>query len=731
MAFDPSRFRLPPPPTAADIRLETAGILTPPPDIDVAEAAERYRHLYNPGGGYSGPWRNVVVPYLVEPMQGLTDSRYDIEVFVAPAQSAKTELGLNFAAYAIEVDPSDFQAVLPEKQLAEDFSARRLARLIDQSPALAARLQERKTFAATFDRCILNLSWPSSTNASSKPVPRNWLDERDSMADDVDGEGDPVALYHKRSQTFGARRMTLVTSSPKRPPIKGAPAPAGLHEAPVTTGVLALYNQGTRRQLYWPCRHCGHYFVTRCRDLKVPAGATADDASIEVWFACPACGSLHGEADRRGLWSAHRWLAEGESIDNLGIVSGAPRLTSINSFWLFGPQAAFITLEELARKRLRAEEVRERTGSDAELRTFWNVDAGELYTPESDDEQPLAPQDLLKVAVDLPLGRVPAWAQAVVAAVDIQSNRFEIEWQAIGPDNEAAIIDIQKLVAIGPGNKPVLVGGGSGGAVAGQLEPCDPANRGEHWLALVEAVFDRQLVLEADPTKGLRPLVVVMDTGGVGGVTDKAYKFARWQRRNRPDLVRRSMFIKGRPGRNPVRVARAQWDPKTTAKRTTNRKGVDLWFVWVDELKDALASRLRRSIKGKGERGPDTLHVSRNLPAQVFDQLCAESRNEEGAWENVRRVANEAFDLAVYCAAGWIRLGGDRIDWSNPPRWARALDQAETLIGGTEPANATDAPQNTASRPSSAVTPTPPRRSRLPFGAPGRRGGSWLNGWKN
>lgn len=710
-------FRLPPAPTAVDVRVECSAILEPPPDIDVAEAAERYRYLYNPGGGYSGPWRNVVAPYLVGPMQALTDPRFEMVVFVAPAQSAKTELGLNFAGYAIEVDPSDFQIVLPEKQLAEDFSGRRLGRMVEASPSYSARLQDSTKYLATFDRCMVNLSWPTSTNASSKPVPRNWLDERDSMSDDVDKEGDPVALYHKRSQTFGARRKTLVTSSPKRPPVKGAAKPAGAHEAPATTGVLSLYNQGSRQLLYWPCRLCGESFVTRCRDLKWKDEASPDDAVIEVWFACPHCGGVHGEEDRRTLWATAEWRAETD------------RLTSIASFWLFGPQAAFITLEELVRKRLRAERERDRTGSDAELRTYWNVDAGEVYEPDEGEQAPLSPDDLRRVALDLPLGRVPAWGEFVVAAVDVQINRFEIAWQAIGEGNEAGIVDLQRLVAVGPGNKPVLAGGGSGGAVAGALETCDPANRAEHWLALVEAVFDRPLALEADGGKGLRPRMVAIDTGGAEGVTDKAYKFARWLRRNRPDLVGRVMFVKGRGGNNPARIGRAPaWDPKTSQKKTVQRRGVELWFLWTNDLKDSQASRLRRAIKLNGERGPDTLHVSRNLPSQVFDQLCAEVRNDDGEWENTRRVSNEAWDLAVYCLAAWQRLGGDRMNWQNRPKWAQAAESAETIENGDATATTGDpAPTHTDAVAPSVASPPPPRAAgpKRP-----RRGGGWLNGWR-
>lgn len=683
----------------------------------MAEAAERYRNLHNPGGGYSGPWRNAMAPMIVRPMQALSDSRYEAVIVVAPAQSAKTEIGLNFAAFSIKVDPADFQIVLPEKQQAEDFSGRRLGRMLEFSPDLGDLVREHKTFAATFDQSIVNLSWPTSANASSKPVPRNWLDEFDSMAEDVDGEGDAFALYHKRSQTFGARRKTLVTSSPKRKPTKGAPKPKGLHEAPSTTGVLALYNQGTRRLLYWPCRHCGEFFLTRAKDIEWTPGARSDDPKIEVWFACPHCGGVHTDDDRRHLWAAAQWVAEGETVRRDGLLEGAARVTSIDSYWLFGPQAAFLPLQELVRRRLLAEEDLAATGSDTKLRAWWNVDAGELYFPANDNETSLAPEDLRAAAKETPLAVVPERAAVLLASVDIQTDRFEFQLTAFGRDSESWLIDHQRLIAVTSDGKPITTGGAAVGAVSmAGSEPADPAHRLDHWKALVPAVFDRALPLEQDPSKGLKPLIVVIDTGGPSGVTDKAYRFARWLKRERPDLAERAMFIKGRGGRNPVRVARAQWDPKITNSRAVNRRGVDLWNIWVDEVKDAVAARLRRFAKSGGEPGPDRLHVSALLPESLFAQLCAETRDGE-EWVNERRVSNEAWDLAVYALAGWLRNNGDKIDWDDPPRWAQPSAMASPLDVSAAAVRLPAAPAPASVSPARATVPVPP---------PPRRGG-WVS----
>ena len=251
-------------------------------------------------------------------------------------------------------------------------------------------------------------------------------------------------------------------------------------------------------------------------------------------------------------------------------------------------------------------------------------------------------------------------------------------------------------------------------------EAVDPAHRLDHWLALLPAVFDRALPLEADPTKALKPLVVAMDTQGPSGATDKAYRFARWLRRERPEIAGRAMFLRGNGQLNPIRVARAQWDPRVTAGRVSaNRRGVDLWNVYVNLIKDGVAARLRQAVKSKGERGGDRLHLSAHLPEAVFAQLCAETRDGE-TWVNERKVSNEAWDLAVYALAAWLRLGGDKIDWADPPRWAKADSMAIDIA--PRPATAMQTPV-----PPPPIAPATPPRPAVPRGM--RRSG-WANSWR-
>lgn len=78
-----SRFRC-----LEDMAVEAAEIVRPPERISVADAAEKYRYVNQPGS-YVGKWFNSTTPYMIEPMNECASLDFTGLVFVGPAQSAK------------------------------------------------------------------------------------------------------------------------------------------------------------------------------------------------------------------------------------------------------------------------------------------------------------------------------------------------------------------------------------------------------------------------------------------------------------------------------------------------------------------------------------------------------------------------------------------------------------------------------------------------------------------
>ena len=103
----------------------TAEAVRPPERLTVAEAAEKYRYVNNPGS-YVGPFKNSKTPYLVEPMEVLTSLDFTGMVFVGPAQSGKSDMNLNWLTCSAVCDPADFLHVdVPSRMITFPLGALR------------------------------------------------------------------------------------------------------------------------------------------------------------------------------------------------------------------------------------------------------------------------------------------------------------------------------------------------------------------------------------------------------------------------------------------------------------------------------------------------------------------------------------------------------------------------------------------------------------------------------
>lgn len=649
--MEPIRYARP-----ADIRAGLAWLIKPPVAITVPEAVEQIpRGLDNPSGGYSGPWRNSMAPYLMGPMASLDDPAYEETVFVGPGQCGKTEIGLNWLTKSVVYDPADMLIILDEKDQTEDFAIRRMARLIGATREVSARLERSSKLQYEFRGMLATLLWATGSKAASKNAPRVWMSERDSMPDDLDGEGDPVDLFQKRVATFGAAGKLFIESSPKKPVRRAFQARLALesrHHAPPTTGILARYMRGTMRRYYWPCPHCDEWFTPAPEDFYIEPGARSADEVIAFGMQCPHCGVLIAEVDKPGMLARtldadnFGWVAWGETISPEGRISGRAPRSRIDSYWLSGFQSAFVSWEKLARKQLAAQEDFERTGDENALKTYYQLDLAVPYESKVETDGGVLDEITLKArAEDFPLRVVPDGAHLLTAAVDVQGSSFEVMVTAWGADQESWILDRYQI------------------AVTGE-RAVSPASYPEDW-DLLGPIWTRAYPLAGNPARGLTPATVVIDTGGEDGVSSNAKAFrARMRLRGFSD--KRVMLIKGDHGKNIPLIRPSNPDQRLTAQRNAGGD-TRVLLLDVDRLKSIVYARLKRE-----EAGPGFIHLSLAASDKLFAELTAEHQRG-GKWIQTR-VRNESFDLAGYNLAGLYNLGGNRFDWSNPPAWLSAFE---------------------------------------------------------
>src|SRR5699024_2317844 len=205
----------------------------------------------------------------------------------------------------------------------------------------------------------------------------------------------------------------------------------------------------------------------------------------------------------------------------------------------------------------------------------------------------------------------------------------------------------------------------------------DPSSRPEDWDVLTRDLLPRSYRLSDGSERRMQIAMVAVDSGGEDGVTFQAY--AWWRRLRREGLHRRVMLIKGASSRTNTPLRETHPDSTGRKDRKAGSRGdVPVWQLGTDGLKDAVVAMLDRD-----EPGMNYLHIPSWLGRWWHEELIYEVRGSDGKWKKPGRGNNEAFDLAAYNLAAFMRLGGERINWDDPPAWAREWG-ANLLVSGAD-----------------------------------------------
>jgi phage terminase large subunit GpA-like protein len=661
--------------TVGEIICDLALMLSPPENLSVSQAAEKYRYINQPGA-YVGQWKNATVPYMVEPQNTFTSRDYSGMIFVGPAQCAKTDsLVINTLAYSIKVDPMDMMVVCPTMLDARDFGLRRIDRLHRHSEEIGEMLLPTADADNRFDKqyttgMLFTLAWPTPSQLAGKPIGRIVLTDRDRMPDDIDGDGEPFDLASKRTTTFGSYAMTVAESSPSREVSNLKWIPQSLHESPPCEGILKLYNRGDRRRWYWPCPHCDGYFEGNFKhlDWDTNAEGTNRDRAATVRMICPHCGAYIHPDYREDMQFFGIWLKDGQAIGDDGKVFGPQPRTSIASFWLNGVAAAFASWRGLVETYLNANDEYLRTGSEEALKKFYNNDLGQPYYPKSQNESRL-PEVLKSRAEKTNERKVPLGVRFLVATVDVQKNMFVVQVFGIIPGLKFDMVlvdrfDIRKSKRTDHDGEHLWV---------------KPNTYVEDWDELTEHVIKKEYELDDDTGRLMSIRFVGCDSGGRAGVTSMAYSYYRNLRE--ANLHRRFVLLKGDSSPNQPRTRISYPDSNKKDMKAGARGDIPILMINSNQIKDDLDGRLDCLEPGKGMyRYPDWLSDS------WFAELCAEIRTDKG-WENLAGHRNEAWDLSYYCIGLCISelLRVEHLNWKEPPGWAAEWDKNDLVRNADKP----------------------------------------------
>jgi phage terminase large subunit GpA-like protein len=400
---------------AETYRLSMIDGLQPDPDLSVSQWSNAHRILSQKASAEAGPYRIERTPYLMEIAECLSPrSPVQRVVFMKSAQVGASELGFNWIGFIIHACPGPVMMVQPTTELAEKISKQRVAPMIDETLVLRELINGKSRDADStilikeFRGGILCITGANSpVGLRSMPVRFLFCDEVDAYPADCGGEGDPVSLAEKRTQTYSVRKKIFLNSTPK---IKDA------------SRIEAEYLASDQRRYFVPCPHCGTMQYLRWAQMSWEA-----DRPDTAKYKCEHCGELIEERFKTEMLNHGEWRATAE---------GDSRTVGFHISALYSP-IGWKSWPEVVHEFLKAK------GDAPLLKTWVNTVLGETW--EEEYSVKMGVEELEKRAEDYEVGTAPDGVLIAVAGIDVQDNRFAITIYGYGRDEQSWVISHQEI----------------------------------------------------------------------------------------------------------------------------------------------------------------------------------------------------------------------------------------------------------------------------------------------
>ena len=372
-----------------------------PPKLAVSEWADTERRLSPESSAEPGQFDTGRAEYQRGIMDALSDSKVEEIVFMKSAQVGATEMLGNIIGYFIDQDPSPILLVQPTIEMGQTWSKDRFAPMLRDTPCLSGKVRDVRSrdsgntiLRKSFPGGSLNISGANSAaSLASRPVRVVLCDEVDRYPVSAGTEGDPVSLAKKRANNFWNRKIILTST----PTVKDA------------SRIESAYEASDKRKYYVPCPKCGVMDILSWSQVVWPKGEPE-----KALYQCIHCGAKLGHADKLTMIKHGEWRAERPCTGTAG-------------FWLNELYSPWVSFDQMAVNFIEAKK------SPDTLRVFVNTSLGETWDEQGGEK---VEAEGIMARREVYEAQVPDGALVLVAGVDTQDDRLEIEVVAYGAGSE-------------------------------------------------------------------------------------------------------------------------------------------------------------------------------------------------------------------------------------------------------------------------------------------------------
>jgi phage terminase large subunit GpA-like protein len=396
--------------------------------LSVSEWAEKKRIIPEGLSSMPGPFSWSVTPYLREIADCLSAASPVQEIVVKKGAQIGFTVGVleNWIGYAIDAEPGPMMFVSGDKEMAEAAIELRIDRMI-QSAGIAGKIfsqsenkdnkksgntKKQKEFPGGF---LLAAGPNSAAKLRQFSVRYLALDEIDAYPASTEGEGDPLSLLRRRTDSFESIRKILYGSTPL---------------IAQTSKIDRLYLEGDQRQYFVPCKHCGHMQPLKWAQIKYKTDESGGLDWSSVHYECEQCGGRWKNTDKAFFLPRGEWVP-----------TAKPARPGIRSYQI----PSLLSPIGMRSWESAADEFISTKDDPAKLRVFINTFLGESWVERGEapryERIMLRREDYAPEAIDAEGNLVdailPDATLILTMGADVQKDRIECEVVAWGAGRES------------------------------------------------------------------------------------------------------------------------------------------------------------------------------------------------------------------------------------------------------------------------------------------------------
>ena len=326
-----------------------------------------------------------------------------------------TKMINNLIGYHIHQDPCPIMVVQPTESDAVGYSKDEIAPMIRDTPVLSGLVSEPRAKdsnntlqSKAFPGGVLQIIGANSPGGFRRVSRRVVLfDETDGYPPSAGKEGDQIKLGIKRTEYYWNRKIVAGSTPTEKP-----------------SRIETLFHQTDQRRFFVPCPQCGEFQYLKWGGPEASFGIKWPEGKPqEAFYCCEHNGCLIEHTDKFEMVEKGEWRATAEA-ERPGW-----RGYHIWAAYSFSPNA---TWGQLAQEFLEAKD------DPNKLKTFVNTTLGEAWEEKTEK---LDPTGLMKRTEPYEDKHLPDGVLMLVAGVDVQADRIELEILGIGEGEETWSID--------------------------------------------------------------------------------------------------------------------------------------------------------------------------------------------------------------------------------------------------------------------------------------------------